>query len=78
VQWVEYLGRTHAPQAILKTARGAKVEVDGRIATVTLGDGTRVKKRLSSKGFRFWPEKAESAQLSLFAAAQKGASPAKA
>ena len=54
VEWTEYLGKTHYPQAITKRARGVRIEIDGNVAIVHLLDGKKMKKRISGRGFRFW------------------------
>lgn len=67
VQWVEHLGRVHSPQAITRKERASTVEVIGRMATITFEDGRIMRKRIMSKGFRFWVDhssKQNSQQLS--------------
>jgi hypothetical protein len=64
VEWVEYLGRNHFPQAITHRESEAKVEIKGTMATVSLKDGRKMRKRLNSRGFRYWRAAQPLGQLS--------------
>ncbi|MCX8003340.1 MAG: hypothetical protein N2688_00030 [Burkholderiaceae bacterium] len=56
VEWIEWGGTLHRPKAYPQRATGCTVAVKGRTATVTLPNGRRFRKRLSTAGFRFAPE----------------------
>lgn len=66
VEWVEYRDKSHYPRAISHRIKDARIEVRGNIATVFKKDGKIMKKRISGKGFKFFPTTPAAEQISLF------------
>jgi hypothetical protein len=53
VEWIEWTGTRARPKATEMRAEGARVEVKGKTATVTLADGRSFTKRTATNGFYF-------------------------
>jgi len=59
VEWLEWSGTRAHPRAKECKAEGCTVVVKGQTATVTLPDGGKLVKRLSTRGFNFYGKQQE-------------------
>jgi hypothetical protein len=57
VRWLEWSCTQSHPLAEERESEGARITVKGVTATIELEGGETFKKRLSTKGFDFWPVK---------------------
>jgi len=55
VEWIEWGGSIRRPKAYHQVEEGARVELKGSTATITLKSGKVFKKRLGTSGFNFVP-----------------------
>jgi len=53
VEWLEWSGPRDHPKSTRCRAEGARVEVKGQTATITLADGQTFRKRVTTRGFDF-------------------------
>lgn len=65
VEWLEWSGTRNHPRATEMSADGCQVEIKKNTALVTFADGKTMKKRLTTRGFRFIPQASTDENASL-------------